>query len=119
MNSDFNDSSLMKQSQNNSFTSTLNEVDVELKQLKKERDLLLKRCCLTSVQRKVQTLWCQDTEDMSVDDFEKENNDNVLSLRQASSVVSNKWFTKKNLSIMMIKWSIHSECLNTYTKKSV
>jgi len=56
MNSDLNSSSLMKQSQNNSFTSMLNEVDAELKQLKKERDLLLKRHHFVSVQRKVQTL---------------------------------------------------------------
>jgi len=56
MNSALNNSSLVKQSQNNSFTLTLNEVDVELKQLKKERDLLLKRHYFASVQRKVQTL---------------------------------------------------------------
>jgi len=55
MNSDLDDSSSVKQSQNNSFTSTLNEVDAELKQLKKERDLLLKRHHFVFVQRKVQT----------------------------------------------------------------
>jgi len=55
MNSALNNSSSMKQSQNNSFTLMLNEVDVELKQLKKERDLLLKKCYFAFVQRKVQT----------------------------------------------------------------
>jgi hypothetical protein len=49
MNSAHNSSSSVKQSQNNSFTLMLNEVDAELKQLKKERDLLLKRCCLAFV----------------------------------------------------------------------
>jgi len=81
----------------------LNEVDVELKQLKKERDLLLKRCHLVSVQREIQTLWHQDAEDIFVDDLEKENNDSVLILKQTSSVVSNKWSAEKNLSVMMIK----------------
>jgi len=56
MNSDLDSSSSVKQSQNNSFTSTLNEVDVKLEQLKKERDLLLKKCYFVSVQREVQTL---------------------------------------------------------------
>jgi len=55
MNSALNNSSLMKQQQNNSFTSTLNEVDAELKQLKKKRDLLLKRHHFVSVQREIQT----------------------------------------------------------------
>jgi len=56
MNSALNNSSLMKQQQNNSFTSTFNEVNAELKQLKKERDLLLKRHHFAFIQRKVQTL---------------------------------------------------------------
>jgi len=119
MNSALNNSSLMKQSQNNSFTSALNEVDVKLKWLKKKKDLLLKRCHLVSVQRKVQTLWCQDVENMFVNDFEEENNDNVLILKQTSSVVSNEWSAEKNLSVMMIKWSIYFKYLNTYTEKFI
>jgi len=103
MNSDLDNSPLMKQSQNNSFTSTLNEVDAELKQLKKERDLLLKRHHFISVQRKVQTLQHQDAEDMFVDDFKEENNNSVFILKQTSSIVSNKQSAEKNLSVMMIK----------------
>jgi len=82
MNSALNSSSLIKQSQNNSFTSTLNEVDVELKQLKKKRNLLLKKCHFTSVQREVQILQCQDVENTLINDLEKEkNNNNVLILK--------------------------------------
>jgi len=103
MNLDLNNSSLVKQSQNNSFMSTLNEVDAELKQLKKEKDLLLKRHHFISVQREIQTLQCQDIENTFIDNLEEENNDSVLILRQAFSVVSNKQFAEKNLSVMMIK----------------
>ena len=72
----------MKQSQNTSFTSTLNEVDIELKQLKKERDLLLKKYYFVFVQKKVQTFQCQDVESIFVDNFEKEkDNNSVLILR--------------------------------------
>jgi len=97
----------------------LNEVDVELKWLKKKKDLLLKRCCLIFVQRKVQTLWCQDVENISVNDFKKENNNSVLILRQTSFVVLNKQSAEKNLSVMIIKWSIHSEYLNIYNEKFI
>jgi len=83
--------------------STLNEVDAELKQLKKEKDLLLKRHHFISVQREIQTLQCQDIENTFIDNLEEENNDSVLILRQAFSVVSNKQFAEKNLSVMMIK----------------
>jgi len=55
MNSDLNNSSSVKQSQNNSFTSIFNEVDAELKQLKKERNLLLKKHHFVFIQREVQT----------------------------------------------------------------
>jgi len=40
---------------------------------------------------------------MFVDDFKEKNNNSVLILRQASSVVLNKWSAKKNLSVMIIK----------------
>jgi len=109
----------MKQSQNNSFTLTLNEVDVELEWLKKERNLLLKKYCFAFVQRKIQTFWCQNVESTSVNDFEEENNDSVLILKWASFIVSNKWSAEKNLSVMMIKWSIYFEHLNIYNEKSV
>jgi len=57
---------------------------------------------------------------MFVNDLEKEeNNDSVFILKQTSSVVLNKWSAEKNLSVMMIKWSIHSEHLNIYNEKSV
>jgi len=56
---------------------------------------------------------------MFVDDLEKENNDSVFILKQTSSVVLNKWSAKKNLNVMIIKWNIHSECLNTYIEKFI
>jgi len=56
---------------------------------------------------------------MFVDDFEEKDNDSVLILKQISFVVSNKWSAEKNLSVMMIKWSIHFKCLNTYTEKFI
>jgi len=56
---------------------------------------------------------------MFVDNFEEENNDSVFISKQTSFVVSNKWSAKKNLSVMMIKWSIHSEHLNIYTEKFI
>jgi len=103
MNSALNNLSSVKQSQNNSFTSTLNEVDAELKQLKKERDLFLKRCCFIFVQRKIQTLQHQDVENTFVNDLKEENNDSVLTLKHVSSVVLNKQSAEKNLNVMMIK----------------
>jgi len=94
----------MKQSQNNNFTSMLNKVDAELKQLKKERDLLLKRHYFVFVQREVQTLQHQDAENIFVHDLEKEeNNNSVFISKQTFFVVSNKQSAEKNLSIMIIK----------------
>jgi len=56
---------------------------------------------------------------MFIDDLKEKNNNNVLILRQTSSVVSNKQFAEKNLSIMIIKQSIHLKYLNTYIEKFI
>jgi hypothetical protein len=42
--------------------STIQGLDNELKQTEKKRDLLLKKCCLASVQRKIQVLQSQDAD---------------------------------------------------------
>jgi len=42
--------------------SMIQGLDNELKQMKKKRDLILKKCCLASVQRKIQVLQSQDAD---------------------------------------------------------
>jgi len=49
------------------FTPTIQSLNNELKQAEKKRDLLLKKCHLTSVQRKIQVLQHQDTDELLVD----------------------------------------------------
>jgi len=56
---------------------------------------------------------------MFVDNFKKKDNNNVLISKQTSSVILNKWSFKKNLSIIIIKQSIHLKHLNTYTEKFI
>ena len=93
----------MMWSRNDSFTLTIEDVNAELEQIKKKRDLLLKKCHLESVQKKIQALWCQDVIEMSVDNSLKmNNNDSVFTSKWASFIASNKWPAEKSLNIMMI-----------------
>jgi len=48
--------------------STIQSLDNELKQTEKKRNLLLKKCCLASVQRKIQVLQSQDADKLLVND---------------------------------------------------
>ncbi len=48
--------------------STIQDLDNKLKQTEKKRNLLLKKHCLTSVQRKIQALWSQDVNKLLVND---------------------------------------------------
>jgi hypothetical protein len=48
--------------------STIQGLNNELKQTEKKRNLLLKKCHLASVQRKIQVLQSQDADKLLVDD---------------------------------------------------
>jgi len=52
----------------NDFASIIQGLDNELKQTEKKRNLLLKKHCLASVQRKIQVLQSQDADKSLVDD---------------------------------------------------
>jgi len=114
------DSSQTVQCEIDGFTPTIQDLDNELKQAEKKRNLLLKKCHLTSVQREIQVLQCQDVDELLVDnssDTEVSDNSSILKHTQFTFFI--KRSAENYLSVMMFKRNIHSEHLNTYTEKSV
>jgi len=60
--------------------STIQGLDNELKQTEKKRDLLLKKCHLASVQRKIQVLQSQDANKLLVNDSLDSKTDHISSI---------------------------------------
>jgi len=91
-----------------------------LKQTEKKRNLLLKKCCLASVQRKIQVLQSQDVNKLLVDDPSDLKADHTPSiLKHTQFIAFIKRPAENYLSTMMLKRNICSEHLNTYTEKTV
>jgi len=104
----------------NDFTSTIQGLNNELKQTKKKRDLLLKKCCLASIQRKIQVLQSQDADKLLVDDSSDLKTDYIsFILKHTQFIAFIKQSAENYLSAMMLKRNICSECLNIYTEKTV
>jgi hypothetical protein len=59
--------------------------------------------------KKIQALWCQDAENMSLT-TQKKNNDSVFISEQTLSVVLNKWSAEK---ISVLWWLSKVYTLNT------
>jgi len=108
------------QCETDDFTSTIQGLDNELKQTEKKRDLLLKKCHLASVQRKIQVLQSQDADEPLVDDPSDLKADYTsFILKHTQFIVFIKRSAENYLSTMMLKKNICSEHLNTYTEKTV
>jgi len=100
--------------------STIQDLNNELKQMKKKRDLLLKKHHLASVQREIQVLWSQDADKLLVNDLSDLKADHTSSiLKHTQFIVFIKWSAENYLSTMMLKRNICSECLNIYTEKTI
>ena len=101
-------------------TSTIQDLDNELKQTEKKRDLLLKKHCLVSVQREIQVLQSQDIDEPLVNDSFDSKTDHTSSiLKHTQFIAFIKRSAENYLSTMMLKRNIHSEHLNIYTEKTV
>jgi len=108
------------QCETDDFASTIQGLDNELKQTEKKRNLLLKKCCLASVQRKIQVLQSQDVNKLLVDDPSDLKADHTPSiLKHTQFIAFIKRPAENYLSTMMLKRNICSEHLNTYTEKTV
>jgi len=108
------------QCETDDFTSTIQDLDNELKQTEKKRDLLLKKCCFAFIQREIQVLQSQDTDKSLVDDSSDLKADHTSSiLKHTQFIAFIKWSAENYLSTMMLKRNICSECLNIYTEKTV
>jgi len=108
------------QRETDDFVSTIQGLDNELKQAEKKRDLLLKKCHLASVQRKIQALQSQDADKLLVDDSSDLKADHTPSiLKHTQFIAFIKRSAENYLSAMMSKRNICSEHLNIYTEKTV
>jgi len=104
----------------NDFASTIQDLDNELKQTEKKRDLLLKKHHLVSVQREIQVLQSQDADKPLVDDPSDSKADYIFFiLKHTQFIAFIKQSAENYLSTMMLKRNICSECLNIYTEKTV
>jgi len=98
----------------------IQDLDNELKQTEKKRDMLLKKHHLTSVQRKIQVLQSQDVDKPLVNDPFDLKADYISSiLKHTQFIVFIKRSAENYLSTMMLKRNICSEHLNIYTEKTV
>jgi len=104
----------------NGFASMIQGLDNELKQTEKKRDLLLKKCHLVFVQRKIQVLQSQDANEPLVDDSSGLKTDYTsFILKHTQFIAFIKQSAENYLNTMMLKRNICSECLNIYTEKTV
>ncbi len=104
----------------NDSTSMIQDLDNELKQTEKKRNLLLKKHHLASVQREIQALQSQDADKLLVNDSSDLKADYISSiLKHTQFIAFIKRFVENYLSTMMSKRNICSECLNIYTEKTV
>ena len=88
----------VKQQCNNTFTSTLQDLNVTLQQTKKKWDLLLIKCWFASVQQEVQTLWHQNDHEVFVNKLIKKKQEIKLLKEQIHSVASVKKSAEKAMS---------------------
>ena len=85
-------------------SKTLDEIDAELLETEKKRELLLKRHCLALIQQDNEVLQhMSDIDVMSNNHSEQENDDSHSEQECASSVVLLKWQTEEIIVLMMIK----------------
>ncbi len=104
----------------NDSASTIQGLDNELKQTKKKRNLLLKKCHLASVQREIQVLQSQDANKPLIDDPSDLKTDYTSFISKHTQFIAFiKRFAENYLSAMMLKRNICSEHLNIYTEKTV
>jgi len=108
------------QCETDDFTSTIQDLDNELKQTEKKRNLLLKKHHLVSVQRKIKVLQSQDADKPLVDDPSDLKADHTsFILKHTQFIAFIKRSAENYLSTMMLKRNICSEHLNIYTEKTV
>ena len=101
-------------------SKTLDEIDAELLETEKKRELLLKRHCLALIQQDNEVLWCMSNIDaMSNNCSEQENDDSCSEQECASSVASLKQQTEEIIALMMIKRILWPECLSLYYEKTI
>jgi len=104
----------------NDSASMIQGLDNELKQTEKKRDLLLKKCHLASVQRKIQVQQSQNTDESLVNDPSDLKTDYIsFILKHTQFIAFIKQSAKNYLSTMMSKRNICSEHLNIYTEKMI
>ncbi len=108
------------QCETDDFASMIQGLDNELKQTEKKRNLLLKKCCFASVQRKIKVLQSQDADKPLVNDSFDLKADHIPSiLKHTQFIAFIKRSAENYLSTMMLKRNICSEHLNIYTEKTV
>ncbi len=108
------------QHETDDFTSMIQGLNNELKQTEKKRNLLLKKHCLASIQRKIQVLQSQDADKPLVDDSSDSKADYIsFILKHIQFIAFIKRSAENYLSTMMLKKNICSEHLNIYTEKTV
>jgi len=104
----------------NDSASMIQDLDNELKQTEKKRDMLLKKHHLASVQRKIQALQSQDVDKLLVNDSFDLKADYISSiLKHTQFIAFIKRSAENYLSTMMLKRNICSGHLNIYTEKTV
>jgi len=104
----------------NDSVSTIQDLNNELKQAEKKRNLFLKKCHLASVQREIQVLQSQDADKLLIDDsFDLKADHTSSILKHTQFIAFIKWFIENYLSTMMLKKNICSKHLNIYTEKTV
>ena len=103
-----------------SSSKILDEIDAELLETEKKRELLLKRHCLTLIQQDNKALQhMSDIDVMSNNHSEQENDDSCSEQECASSVVLLKQQTEEIIVLIMIKRTLWSEHLSLYYRKTV
>ena len=103
-----------------SSSKTLDEIDAELLETEKKRELLLKRHHLTLIQQDNKVLqYMSDIDVMSNNCSEQKNDDSYSEQECASSVASLKQQTEEIIVLMMIKRTLWSEYLSLYYRKTV
>ena len=103
-----------------SSSKTLDEIDAELLETEKKRELLLKRHCLALIQQDNKVLQHMSNIDaMSNNHSEQEDDDSYSEQEYALSVVLLKQQTEEIIVLMMIKRTLQSECLSLYYEKTV
>jgi len=114
------DSLQTMQCETDDSASTIQGLNNELKQTEKKRNLLLKKCHLASIQRKIQVLQSQSVDKLFVNNpSDSKTNYIFFILKHTQFIVFIKRSAENYLSTMMLKRNIYSEHLNIYTEKTI